>query len=89
MASHGARFQRGTFNATILKDAIVNEMRRATGRDALKSKHDLLAANLKDMFSIEELSYIVYQRLYALLEREYTRALNKMNKAKGARDDKH
>ena len=89
MASHGVRFQRGTFNATILKDAIVNEMRRATDRDELKAKYDLLSANLKDMFSIEELSYIVYQRLYALLEREYTRALNKMDRRKGARDDKH
>lgn len=77
MVRHGAKFQRGTFNTTILKDSITNEMRRATGRDALKAKHDLLAANLKDMFSIEELSYVVYQRLYALLEQEYTLALDK------------
>ena len=83
MERHDAKFQRGTFNATILKDSIVSEMRRATGRDALKTKHDLLAANLKDMFSIEELSYVVYSRLITLLEQEYTRALDKMDKAKG------
>lgn len=82
MERHGAKFQRGTFNATILKDSITSEMRRATGRDVLKTKHDLLAANLKDMFSIEELSYVVYSRLITLLEQEYTRALDKMDKAK-------
>ena len=77
MVRHGARFQRGTFNTTILKDSIVHEMRCATCRDALKAKHDLLAVNLKDMFSIEELSYVVYSRLITLLEQEYTRALDK------------
>ena len=83
MVRHGAKFQRGTFNTTILKDSIINEMRRAPNCDALKFRRDLLARNLKDMFSIEELSYTVYQRLYALLQQEYTRALDKMNKAKG------
>lgn len=83
MVRHGAKFQRGTFNTTILKDSITNEMRRATGRDALKAKHDLLAANLKDMFSIEELSYVVYSRLITLLDQEYARALDKMDNAKG------
>ena len=83
MERHGAKFRRGTFNATILKDSIISEMRRATSRDALKTKRDLLAANLKDMFSIEELSYVVYSRLITLLEQEYARALDKMDETKG------
>lgn len=82
-----------TFNTIILKDSIIGEMRRATSRDALNAKHDLLSKNLRDMFSIEELSYAVYSYLDTLLEQEYMRALGKMDKlerktGKGALNDK-
>lgn len=72
-----------TASSQILRSVIEKEMRRAPGRDALNAKYDLLAANLKDMFSVGELSYVTYSRLDALLEQEYTLALDKMDKAKG------
>lgn len=74
------KFNNQTVSSQVLQDIIKREMRRATGSDALNAKCNLLYANLKDMFSIEELSYMTYSRLVALLEHEYTRALNKMNK---------
>lgn len=85
MGKNGARFQRCTFNQTILKDYIIREMRTAPGRNALKFRYDMLARNLRDMFSIEELSYPVYRRLYALLLLEYERTFNKLSK----REDKN
>ena len=72
-----------TASSQILRSVIEKEMRRAPGRDALNAKHNLLAANLKDMFSVGELSYATYSRLDALLAQEYTRALDKIDKAKG------
>lgn len=82
MGKNGAKFQRCTFNTTALKDVIIREMRHAAGREALSAKHDLLAVNLRDMFAIEELSYVVYSRLVALLELEYRRALGKIDRGK-------
>lgn len=79
MGKNGAKFQRGTFNQTILKDSIIHEMRTAPGCNALKFRCNLLAENLSDMFSIEELSYTVYQRLYALLMQEYEQAFDKLS----------
>lgn len=79
MGKYGAGFRRGTFNQTILKDSITREMRSAPDLHALKFRFDLLSRNLRDMFTIEEISYVVYQRLHAVLLQEYARALDKMN----------
>lgn len=80
MGKNGAKFRRGTFSQTILKNSITREMRSAPGRHELKFRFDLLSRNLRDMLSIEEVSYVVYQRLYAVLLQEYARAFDKMNK---------
>lgn len=69
-----------TASSQILRRAIEKEMRRASERDALNAKRDLMSTNLKDMFSVGELSYITYSRLDALLEQEYTRALDRITK---------
>ena len=53
MDKRGKAYQPGTFNATILKDAITREMRRATDRGTLRTKRDLMAKNLRDMFSVQ------------------------------------
>ena len=80
MGKNGAKFRCETFNQTILKDSITREMRSAPGLHALKVRFDLLSRNLRDMFSIEEVSYTVYKRLYAVLLLEYARAFDKINK---------
>lgn len=69
-----------TASSQILRSVIEKEMRRASERDALNAKRDLMSTNLKDMFSVGELSYITYSRLDALLEQEYTRALDRITK---------
>ena len=81
MDSHQTHHARQhTESSYLLKPIIKKEMQYAPGCDALKFRRDLLAKNLKDMFSVEELSYVVYKRLYALLEKEYARAFDKLDK---------
>ena len=81
MASHRTRHARPhTESSYFLKPIIKKEMQCAPGCDVLKFKYDLLAKNLKDMFSVEELSYMAYMQLTSILKQEYARSLEKLNK---------
>lgn len=77
---HDNRNRPRSVSSQVLREIIKKEMRRAKGRDTLKAKRDLMAKNLRDMFTVQELSYVVYMRLISLLEKEYARAIDKIVK---------
>lgn len=76
---HDNRNRHGSVSSQVLQEIIKKEMRNAPCLHTLKFRFDLLSRNLKDMFSIEEVSYVVYKRLYAVLLHEYERAFDKLN----------